>query len=461
MCAKSVQIDNFKYQVMSVSTRIYFDDRRKKKNKKYPLKLRVHHDGNTRLYPLGIDLNRTEEKDYKSTSPTKEGVKTLNEVNEALKKARAIIVTLDPFTFEEFEALSGYGKGNKDKATLPESGNENEVFYRYRKHIRKMKDNGQSSSVENYESAYKSLVKYLSVKRRTKSDVLPMLYFSEVDVKFLDGFEDWFMNRGSALNLTDEKRNYRTLKDGTKLEYSITTYSIYVTTLRTLMGMARDEGKISQVEYPFGKNKYSIPKRKNNPRALDADDVKKMMKFSFKDPRKDKYLDVWKLVFVSGGMNVTDVCRLKFKNLSNDGRIIKYYRQKTLQHKDQPEIKVFLPPRGVEILNKYKSHLTGPNQRVFPFIDPATPADKLTSRIDQFNKMVNKYAKLAAKKMEIEENVTGYVARHSAANHLLRNEKRVEIIRDILGHKNIETTQVYLGKFKDDQLKDASGALDI
>jgi len=48
-------------------------------------------------------------------------------------------------------------------------------------------------------------------------------------------------------------------------------------------------------------------------------------------------------------------------------------------------------------------------------------------------------------KTGIEKNVNAHSLRHSIATHLLENGMTIEYVRDFLGHKFLETTQIYLG----------------
>ena len=65
---------------------------------------------------------------------------------------------------------------------------------------------------------------------------------------------------------------------------------------------------------------------------------------------------------------------------------------------------------------------------------------------------LKKYASLAG----VEKNVKPHMLRHSFATHLLRNGVNLMMIREMLGHSDLSTTQIYTNLANDDILREYS-----
>ena len=65
---------------------------------------------------------------------------------------------------------------------------------------------------------------------------------------------------------------------------------------------------------------------------------------------------------------------------------------------------------------------------------------------------INKELKLLASELEIDADVTTYVARHSFASVLKNTGVNIALISQALGHQDIKTTEIYLSKFDDKQM---------
>lgn len=98
---------------------------------------------------------------------------------------------------------------------------------------------------------------------------------------------------------------------------------------------------------------------------------------------------------------------------------------------------VFLSPRAVKWLEKYLASRKDEDKALFIRYSGAKGRLRLTPRSIQ--RLVKKYAKKA--KLPIE--VTPHVLRHSFATDLLMAGADIRSVQEMLGHKNISTTQIY------------------
>ena len=89
----------------------------------------------------------------------------------------------------------------------------------------------------------------------------------------------------------------------------------------------------------------------------------------------------------------------------------------------------YLQERGT-----YISHKTPVNEKAFML-------NKHGTRMKGINYLT--LLKTMVKRMGIHKNVYLHSLRHSIAGHLLENGMSIESIREFLGHKNLETTQIY------------------
>jgi integrase/recombinase XerD len=72
---------------------------------------------------------------------------------------------------------------------------------------------------------------------------------------------------------------------------------------------------------------------------------------------------------------------------------------------------------------------------------------------------VQKFLKTAAKKASIVKNVSPHTLRHSFATSLLENDVNIRYIQQLLGHANLNTTQIYT-KVNTNKLKIIKNPLD-
>lgn len=384
-----------------------------RKKKTDAISVRIYFNRKYRRYSTGVDLSSNEFEKVRDTNKQVRGKlkESRTKVFFQLQKARNIIDKLKVFTFDAFE--DAYFE-NRDVI--------NSVSYAFDKYIDEMKADNRLGTAASYSDAKTSLEKF-------KKD----LTFADVTPRFLKRYEREMINQGK----------------------SISTVGIYLRSLRAIF----NKQNIDRSVYPFGKNKYTIPKGRNIKKALNSKEIAKIYQYEASENSMiEKARDYWIFLYLGNGMNVKDFCNLKWKNI--DGEMLRYYRQKTKDStRELKEIEVSLKPQAKAIIKKWGVRSISKNNYVFPhFENDMTPESKRKT-YKQINRNINKYMKRIADDLGINKKVTTYYARHSFATALKRSNVSTEMISELLGHSSLAVTENYLDGFEKDQIKKQTDVL--
>ena len=278
--------------------------------------------------------------------------------------------------------------------------------------IEELKAQDKISNARKYNNTKKALTKY----KPSKS-----LLFSDIDFKFLKGFETHLYQKGCT---------------GGGIHF-------YMRTLRALFNKAIQRGVIEQELYPFStqfnKQGYSFSHLKSQykPRPLTLDGIEAIKNFPIADyPDLQQAVYYFVFSYYANGMSFVDMAHLKYSNIS-DGRL-HYHRQKT--GKAMPSIKLN------DTLQAIIQYFDCP-QYLFPILsDRYQTVQQKENRIRKCIGAYNKDLKKVAAILQLEINLTSYVSRHTFGNVLKQKGVDVAVISELYGHENVNTTKHLFGE---------------
>jgi len=398
----------------NASVTLWLDTRRKNKIKIRPVKLSVYFEGQKKRYNTGIGL--TEEQWDKLAKPKLRDDElkiTRRKLDLKKQKAAKVLEDLQPFSFKAFEEAFFQEK------QLQKSFSLKDLFQEY---IDALEVKGRVGSASLYKTTINSL---LAFKANLKA--------SDVTKKFLEDYEQHLLTKGAT--------------NAGQKAMSPTTVGIYLRHLRAIINVAIDKKLLRQDQYPF--KGFEIPSSRNVKKALQADQLKKILAYQATDEEIQRSVDFWIFSYISNGMNFTDICQLKPQDIK--GEFFTFYRSKTKHTKkrDLRPIKVPLTDRTKQIITKWKT-IDRYNPYLFPILSAGLSAWQQKYKIQDFIAKVNKHMNVVAADLGIEGKLGTYVARHSHSTMLKRLGVSTEMIRENLGHSSVLTTANYLDDFEDD-----------
>lgn len=392
---------------------------RKKKNGKYPVKLRVVYQRDHRDFKLGIDLTEAEFNEATKTKASKQFRIVANELTAWRNKANNILAILSQFTFDKFEAeFHGHHKDASD------------IFPFFQEYIKKLDEEDRIKTASAYQTAMNTIKAFHGKQKLSIYDITPA---------FLNKFQKWMLEKGN----------------------SITTVGIYLRTLRAIYNYCVNLGTVKRDEnYPFIRSKYIIPAGRNIKKALTLGEIKKIYTYNtLKGSYEDRAKDFWMFSYFCNGINFKDIAMLKRKNI--DGDMIRFHREKTKRSSqgNQVTISCYLTDEVKAIIDKWGGEDKSKESYIFSILSPSDTKKAQVAKVDQFIQTTNKNMKRICNALELGVEATTYFSRHSSATILKRSGASISQIQEALGHSNSSVTQLYLDSFEDETKKELAKTL--
>ncbi|GIW65218.1 MAG: tyrosine recombinase XerD [Candidatus Parcubacteria bacterium] len=237
-------------------------------------------------------------------------------------------------------------------------------------------------------------------------------------------FLTWLENNNQNEINGENIFNYRVYLN--KKGVSLKTQSYYLIAIRNFLKFIQKKGKTT-----YEPNLIELPKLPEREiTILDDDELNKLLNSpegnNLKALRDKALLEI----LFSTGLRVSELCSLNRDINLKKGEI-------KVKGKGGKTRTVFLSSLAKNYLEKYLSMRTDNNPALFINLSKNKKGERLTPR------GVEKIIKYYAKKTGLLKRVTPHLLRHQFATDLLMAGADLRAIQLLLGHKNLQTTQIY------------------
>ena len=216
------------------------------------------------------------------------------------------------------------------------------------------------------------------------------------------------------------------------------TVSTYMRRVRCVYNQAVDGGEATYVPNLFKEIFTGIESRRK--KAVTQEEIRRLITAPVGSPGLRQAQLAVTLMFQYGGMAFVDVSHLRAGNFREG--VLDYRRQKT-----GTPMRILIPEATRNPLQELSSHTRPDSPYLFPFLSGTQRGEaayrEYKSSLARFNQRLRALARAAG----ITATVSSYTIRHSFASILKELDVPIEMISELLGHKSITTTQIYLKSF--------------
>ena len=283
------------------------------------------------------------------------------------------------------------------------------------------KHNEDVASMVGISKSAATLQKYNVTRKHVANFIKKKYRVSDMAVKSIN---DMFLRDFEVYLLTQERVSHNTMAK-------------FMQFFKRIIILARNNGLI--VHDPFAN--YKIQLKKVDRGYLTEQEMNKIIQKKFPTKRLEQVRDIF-IFSCFTGLAYIDVKELTKNHIriSFDGNIWIM----TKRHKTKVNVNVPLMDIPKKILQKYEGEL--PDDKILPVLS---------------NQKMNAYLKEIGDVCGITKNLTFHLARHTFATTVtLSKGIPIETVSKMLGHTNIQTTQIYARITNDKISKDMQGLSD-
>jgi tyrosine recombinase XerD len=221
-----------------------------------------------------------------------------------------------------------------------------------------------------------------------------------------------------------------------KREYGITTVFRKLSAVKTFCSFLYREKIIK--EHPQAL--VTMPKQPQRlPKALDTVDIEALLLAPDENSKHQKRDKAILEFFYSCGLRISELCGIKISHLNFNNQII------SVIGKGNKQRLIPIGDRAIAIINDYINSERSSQIRIYS-------KDHLF--LNRFGKPINRQGvynvvKKYVKKAGLKSATSPHTLRHTFATHLLEGSADIRSVQELLGHANINTTQIYTSVSKE------------
>ena len=276
-----------------------------------------------------------------------------------------------------------------------------------RRYMSQLREEKRYSSAKSYQDALNSFIKYSGTEN---------ISYSDINKANLHRYEAYLLENDCMRN----------------------TVSTYIRRLRCIYNKAVENGEAAFIPSLFKGVFTGVESQRK--KSLPLGDLNRLMTVPVKGEKLRKTQLALCLMFQYGGMSFVDFAHLNRGNIKNG--ILDYNRQKT-----GTSMRLEVLDTAEAMYKELAGERAGSSGYLFPFLSGTKNGHEEYLEYNAALSRFNRNLKALKKAAGIASDVTSYTIRHSFAMALKEQNVPIEMISELLGHKSIKTTQIYLRSF--------------
>lgn len=286
---------------------------------------------------------------------------------------------------------------------------------------------------------------YLQANETNQNDVITLAQYKDEYCRFVEGMYSQKYVRSIKLSFREmmksvENKNLREISIReidhflmTKYQSSMHASHLYLRTLKAAFNKAINWGYLEN--NPFVKIKLPKP-AKNNPVFINE----KELEIILSETEEEDMRDIFKVAFFTG-MRLGEIVNLKIDQVNLTEKAINLKNDNSFRTKNRSERMIPISKKINGILRKR----VGSQEN---YIFTKLPGIKYNEDY------ISKQFKSTVRKTDLSDSLHFHILRHSFASNLVRRGASIYIVKELLGHQSIATTQIY-SHLEKDSLVDA------